>query len=743
MRNALLATCLVAAGMTSSVAVSAQTERDRIHTLEITTVEEPEIDGKFVRTSIPVVDIDSIEFHTKEQILKIIGCKRNPYFYGQDHEEVSFDLSKVTGFEFTYLKDGKLPSPFVYALGGEKANGIEVYWCPIPGASGYEIRAVTNNSYVGSIYFPKFDATVKVGGDSTAYQWDGLPYSATLDIFVRAISPKGEAFSSEWSTRNTFYRDDCVTRSTYVRYDVPRVISASKVGADSITVKFNLEYDSIGDTHGYAEHFEIKNGRFVADKLIVEDTSDGTQKDFVLSDADKQAGVFTIRGLKEHTRYRLYLTNSNIKSAADAAYNQLQVRTKGQPAQPIILDSDNISWPLSDFMEDDSLPEGQVYYLRADMEYNVRSLIDIMKGFKLATLPEDVAAGKRAKLQIGNMTSPFMFGNSSSPDEFYLSSVIFENIDFVVDGAKPYDASTGRSGTGNYFINRYSNSEAFMLDSLVLKNCSFQHFVRGFIRDQGQAVTRINNLIVENNDFYNCGAYDANGRGYAWIAGKGDPNSSMFLNLIWRNNTIYNSPRTALFSDNDKNVEYAEDIKWNITLENNTFVNFSTISAARNLFQMRYVPGDSKITVKNNLFIQTKDEADTERALNFSTMDIRKINGSGKMTFDIRDNYCNGSVDDGIVTGTRFSSTKNSAGMFPECFAEGMTAGDLVIKASGLEAVELMAAPNPPSFVGTPDAYRITNLDGLRYNDTEAVRNSEVFTKNIGASKWRELIGSK
>lgn len=743
MRNALLATCLVAAGMTSSVAISAQTERDRIHTLEITTTEEffP-VGVNSASTSIHVADIDSIEFRTELQILKVIGYKRIPY-YGTERNVTAFDLSKVTGLEFTYLKDGKLPSPSLYGqILVELRNTAEIRWCPIAGAAGYEIRAFMRDmSDTSIIGVGEILASATVGADSTSCILEGLPYSTDLYFQVRALSPKGEAFNSEWSTRTNFRHErfNYFALTTQPRYEVPEVISRASVGYDSITVKINLEYDSIADTHGYAEHFEISNGQFVADKLIVEDTSDGSRKEFVLTDSDKKGGEFTVRDLKENTRYLLYLINSNIRVAVDAPYNQLQIRTKGHPGEPVVLSSGVISHILNSDGMNDGISDGQIYYLHGGEEYILTSIVDVQKGFRLATLPEDVIAGKRAKVFVNNN---FMFGRNGSSEDFTLSSLVFENIDFDVEGTSAFDSGTG-SATGNYFINRYSVSGAFTLDSLVMKNCSFQHFVRGFIRDQGQAVTRINNLIVENNDFYNCGAYDRNGRGYAWVQGKGDPNSNLFLNLIWRNNTIYNSPRTALFTDGDKDVEFAEDIQWNITLENNTIVNFSTLSTARNLFQMRYVPGDSKITVKNNLFIQTKDEADTERPLNFSTMDIRKINGSGKMTFDIRDNYCNGSKDDGIVNGTRFSSTRNSAGMFPECFAEGMTAGDLVIKASGLEAVELMAAPNPPSFAGTPDAYRIANLDGLRYNDTEAVRNSEVFTKNIGASKWRELIGSK
>ena len=109
-----------------------------------------------------------------------------------------------------------------------------------------------------------------------------------------------------------------------------------------------------------------------------------------------------------------------------------------------------------------------------------------------------------------------------------------------------------------------------------------------------------------------------------------------------------------MFTDNGKNLAWGADISYHFTLENNTFINFSTRSTGRKLFDLRYLPGGSTITVKRNLFVLTKAEGDN-RNLYFEGMDIRSIGGNGQITFDIQDNYSVGSESkfcqvDGIYT---------------------------------------------------------------------------------------------
>lgn len=213
----------------------------------------------------------------------------------------------------------------------------------------------------------------------------------------------------------------------------------------------------------------------------------------------------------------------------------------------------------------------------------------------------------------------------------------------------------------------YSGGLAVTFESLQLKNCTFQGFVRGFIRVQGPRYKVFKKMIFEDCLFYNQGYYDNNGRGYSWIAGDGGHDkTNLYNDFQMRRCTFYDSPRHALISDNNKDRNWGDDVKFNIAIENCTFINFSTRSKSRMLFDLRYMPNDSKITFKNNLIVLAKDKND-KRDLNQAAADFRNINGAGLVTFDIQDNYSLGCVDghmkdDGIFNAAAFSASKNSVG---------------------------------------------------------------------------------
>ena len=55
-----------------------------------------------------------------------------------------------------------------------------------------------------------------------------------------------------------------------------------------------------------------------------------------------------------------------------------------------------------------------------------------------------------------------------------------------------------------------------------------------------------------------------------------------------------------------------------------------------------------------------------------------------------------------------------------------------------ISPTELMRNPNPPHKEGDKDVHEIDNLDGLYFNNTEQVRNHEIYTKGVGDPRWRE-----
>ncbi|MDE5953780.1 MAG: hypothetical protein K2G72_03770, partial [Duncaniella sp.] len=400
----------------------------------------------------------------------------------------------------------------------------------------------------------------------------------------------------------------------------------------SVFEDFQKNFDFVSD----GTQNDMNTAKFKVDKLLItqsKDTPDATIDsqwlDYQLQPTDFKDGVATFRvgGLTMNAKYEINAVNESKPAIVDARYNSISKPIYGNPGEPIVIehkvwskdpvpgavayDASPLDTIIGNFANNVRLAEGQIFYLEGGKSYYFYENPVIAKGFTLATNPADVAAGKRAKVYMGGIgmrldeygaetaelnTANFMFGRQRQAGEsdfpIEVGSVVFENIDFDCPLATNFGhQETGvASATGNYFANMYSDGMEVVFESLEVRNCSFQRMVRGFLRVQGKKDKTFKKIVVDGNLFYNCGYFDNNGRGYAWIAGDGaKTTSNIFCDFSWTNNTMYDSPRTALISDNDKDLNYADNVKWNIRIEGNTFINFSTRSSGRNFFQTRYV----------------------------------------------------------------------------------------------------------------------------------------------------------
>lgn len=675
-------------------------------------------------------------------------------------------------------------------------NSVHLYWYGVDGCKGYEIKYALYPN-VSSGLAEDWENPEKiifdtiVGPDKLDIIFNNLEYSTDYRFAIRTLSKKGEAYNSKWyGYGDGRHWAEYLGLTTGNRYPVPEVITQSAPTKNSVRIYLNKSYTdavtdwkaSESDPDEFIKNFQVEDDKFVMQKLTVAASSENPQAkvpeewaNHEITDEDIERGYFDIEGLDESSVYIINVENKNVPVKVDAVYNTLSVRTDGEVGEPVLIKHevtavDTLSdksktvdvskWNamrldevFTDYVKNNKLAEGTVFELEGGKTYYFRDNMSLSKGFTLRTKPEDIAAGKgRAKVYMGGLwkenntpkSNNFMFGRQPQSGEaftLFVKSLIFEDIDFDCPMAEFFNGSV--NGTGNYFINMYSNGMAITLQSFEVRNCSFQHMVRGFIRVQGSKIKKFEKVLVEGCDFYNCGYYDNNGHGYAWVAGDGkQPKSNIFSNMIFRNNTFYDSPRTCLFTDNGKNLAWNNNITYNITLENNTFVNFSTRSSGRQLFDLRYLPGGSKITVKNNLFILTKDEADT-RNLYQGGMDIRTINGSGIAIFDIENNWStNNNLTAGqVFTGGAFNAKKNSAGKWPNMLVNGADAA--MVTPDDISATELMMDPNPKNYENGTDPTKRhwhDNMDGLYYKNTDKVKNSKIYKLGIGASKWRTNI---
>lgn len=671
-------------------------------------------------------------------------------------------------------------------------NDAHLYWYGVNGCAGYEIKMAlqpTVSSGLASDWENPSNILVDsiVGPEQLDMVIKDLNYSTDYRFAIRTLSTKGEAYNSKWyGYGNGHQWAEYCGLTTENRYPVPLVIEQSEITKSSFRVLINRSYADSGDDadNNFKEHFEVDaNGNYVMQLLTVAASATNPDakvpdqfKKYNLTDEDFARGYVDITGLDENSVYIVNVQNTNIPIYVDAIYNSLAPRTDGEVGEPILiehkaLDKDTLSdgttlvdiskydacpldQTLINYTKDNTLAEGTIFELEGGKTYYFKSNPSLCKGMTLRTRTSDVEKGLHAKVCLGGLwkegtsvrSCNFMFGrqpvsgeNSDVP--IYIKSLIFQDIDFDCPLAECFNGAA--IGTGNYFINMYSNGMPVTLQAFEVHDCTFQNMIRGFIRVQGTKRKLFEKVLVDGCEFYNDGYYDNNGRGYAWVAGDGaQPKSNIFQNMIFRNNTFYDSPRTCLFTDNGKNLSWPATVKYNITLENNTFVNFSTRSSGRNLFDLRYIPAGSTITVKKNLFILTKQDADT-RNMYMSGMDIRQINGDpAVMTFDIADNWStNTNLTAGqIFSAGAFSATKNSAGKYLDMWPNGKD--ELEVHVSDISPTDLMVNPNPPHMEQDDATLRhhVDNLNGIYFKNTDKVKSSEIYTRSIGAAKWRENL---
>ena len=284
-----------------------------------------------------------------------------------------------------------------------------------------------------------------------------------------------------------------------------------------------------------------------------------------------------------------------------------------------------------------------------------------------------------------------------------------------------------------------------------MKNCTFKRLVRGFIREQGPNYKIWDHVLIEDNQFFDCGYYSNGAGGYPWIAGSGNnANSNLYKDFVVRGNTFYDCPFPSFFSETKQSAWKGG--AWNITFENNTLVNWNT-RAAGNIFNMRNIPDGSTYTVKNNLIVLTKQDGDV-RKMTMAGADIRKTmtmadGTAGHVTLNFDNNYStNTFLSNGqIFSNNPWTATKNNFGTLVNNGSATLN-GTLEVLVDDISPLELMVSPNPPhKATADNDQYmhRADALDGtagehgvnLYYNQTGKVMESKIYQLNIGAAKWR------
>jgi hypothetical protein len=514
-----------------------------------------------------------------------------------------------------------------------------------------------------------------------------------------------------------------------------------------------------------------------------------------------------VTGLTPNSVYVIDVIDPTVPVPIDAKYNTCTARSDGQPGEPILLSHDELlaqaaSLPLPkndnkradvfgpmaekynaapitpalyDFISDTKYAEGQTFMLEGGKTYYLDGNDITCKGFVLRTRPEDVAAGKRARVicGIGNSSAVFtqgtegrqwdgcpysMFTFGRSPEageggEIYMKKLAFYDIDF--DNPECFNYGDQKAGignaTGNYFFNMFSDGMAITLDSLVIENCTFKRLVRGFVREQGPNYKLWNHVLIKNNLFYDCGYYSNGAGGYCWIDGAGNNGkTNMLADFKAIENTFYDCPFPAFIKQQLSDAyKYEGNSKWNITFSNNTLVNYNTRGDGA-IFKLTRIPNGSVFNVENNLIMLCKQSGDQRLLQQYGAYvpdtETMPDGSAGQCTLNFHNNW---STNNDLTNGSVFSSRAfdNEKDGFGALVANQKATlnGSLKVAVADLSATDLLIQPCPPHIAATAEdqnMHRADALDGTattQYNVNLYFKdkNNDIWNNNVGAARWR------
>lgn len=707
---------------------------------------------------------------------------------------------------------------------GPNGNDIHLYWYGVNDCAGYQIRQAIQPNVSGGADAWGSSAEnglllldTIVGSNVLDLVIKNQQYSTDFRFAIRVLSKKDDnvtdfSHASKWYGHgNGRQWAEYLGITTADRYATPFCVYVDGSQTTETTMRVMLNRSFTIVTQGvseedkaiYREKFELdESDNFVYQWLEVEPSPNNPTstvgekwKKYKLTAEDFERGFIEIDGLQKNSVYVINVRNEKVAVKWDAYYNTFSARSEGEAGEPIVVTHNldapersyfdteeayqnamvqhevalkynamRIDFMLTDFISDVDLAEGQTYYLEGGKTYCMFNNLTTCKGFILRTHPDDVAAGKRARVLLGGMhktgtdvnSCNLMFGRqpqAGEGGEIYMKMLEFYDIDFDCPLAHTYgDNMAGLGGaTGNYFINMYSNGMAVRLEKFVIRNCTFKRMVRGFIREQGANYKIWDHVLIEDNQFFDCGYYNNGAGGYPWIAGSGsNANSNLYKDFVVRGNTFFDCPFPTFFNETARSDWRSGS--WNITFENNTLVNWNT-RAAGNIFNMRNIPDGSTYNVRKNLIILTKQDGDA-RNMVMAGADIRNTmtlpdGTAAHVTLNFGNNYSTNTflTNGQIFSANAWTATNNNFGRLVSTGAATLN-GTLEVFVDDISPLELMKSPNPPHRASSQaDQYmhRADALDGtgdehgvnLYYNNSAKVTSSKIYQLGVGAPKWR------
>ncbi|MBR3522222.1 MAG: DUF4595 domain-containing protein [Prevotella sp.] len=286
------------------------------------------------------------------------------YNYNSEGEISSFDVNNAH-YELEWETYTETPTPvekpkFSSNSTIEDLNTAHLYWEPIAGASGYEIKA----AYQSEVYSGKeawetanIQYQTTVGADVNDLKIEHLNYGTNYRFAIRALSPDGEEYNSEWFGYGAPLEfGEFFGLSTSSRYHVPEVVTRGTFTSSTISIQVNRDISGYSeeDKATFREHFNFLDDAknlLKIDYLTVTPSvanpnatvgSAYTKYQIPESAWDSNGTVqITVDGLTPNAVYNITAWDESIPWEQEACYNTLMVRTK--QSDPVTLTAKSYS----------------------------------------------------------------------------------------------------------------------------------------------------------------------------------------------------------------------------------------------------------------------------------------------------------------------------------------------------------------------------------------------------------------
>lgn len=300
-------------------------------------------------------------------------------------------------------------------------NTIKLLWYEVIGAKSYTIQ-ISNDEEFSRILFD-------VETTDYFYTSPSLPYDTKFYIRMRT-NAQNEINNSIWSTAEV---------TTEVREVEP--------------VLYDVLEDDIRET-AVVLRWKVDDN-YPVDYVTLTPNETGNVIEMGIDRKTFSEGYLLIEGLEPNTSYRATLYNNAVESVYERAYNTVSFKTAGAPdGARIVNDGDDLGALLKNDQQDNSVPDGQIYYLR-NGSFNI-SGFKFIKGFNIMG-----AIGSTVSVNIDA---------SFTPVTDNAGEICFTNLHVT--------------GSQRIIDNNENDGESYTWKGIKLTKCTVSGFPTGFIRLQ-------------------------------------------------------------------------------------------------------------------------------------------------------------------------------------------------------------------------------------------------------------------